>query len=365
MPYDRESLPELSRRLNAELSQSTSSNVLRRNLYTPFAKALAGAVYGLHDHLDWRTRQLFPQTCDDEVLLNLHVDLWLQGDSRNPAVAAQGIILVRGIAGTEINPATVFNRNDGQQFAVSQRAEIGVNGISEVQVIALMPGKEGNTKSGDAVYLANPIAGIETTATVKVINGGTDLESIEDLRQRVIESRKLGGECGKTADWVRWAKEVSGVTRAWAAPKLCGAGTVTVYIVRDHDEMIYPDAAACAEVQKHLERTALPFGEIYVVSPYPQTIDFSIKVEPDTAAVRLAVRQALQAVIENNVAPVAYDVAGDVILPAKGGTILLSHLRQAISNATGEYNHVLHSPIADIQLPVGTIPVLGQIEWTS
>ena len=365
MAYNRESLAELSRRLDTELPQSSTSSVLRRNLYTPFAKALAGAIYGIHDHLDWRTKQLFPQTCDDDILENVHVDLWLQGDSRNPAVAAQGTILVRGTAGTEIVPDTIFNRNDGKRFAVITRAEIDATGKSEVQVIALEPGRASNTPAGDSVYLANPIAGIEFTAHVKNITGGTDIETIEDLRQRIVESRKLGGECGKTADWVRWAKEVSGVTRAWAAPKLSGAGTVTIYIVRDHDDVIYPSAAACAEVQQHLERTALPFGEIYVVAPQPMPLDFSIKIEPDSAAVRQAVRQAIQLVIENNITPVAYDKTGELILPAQGGVILLSHLRQAISNATGEYDHVLHSPTADIRLPVGVLPVLGNIEWTS
>lgn len=365
MPYDRESLAELNRRLEQELPLATSSQTLRRALYLPFARALAAAVYGIHDHLDWRTRQLFPQTCDDEILENLHVDLWLQGDSRNPATAAQGTATVRGKAGFSIEAKTTFNRNDGRQFAVIDTEVIGADGTATVRLIALEPGKDGNTLAGDSLYLTNPVTGIESVASVITIKGGTDIETIAELRQRVVDSRKLGGECGKTADWVRWAKEISGVTRVWAAPKLAGAGTVTVYFVRDNDNVIYPDKEACAEVQEHLERTALPFGEIYVVAPKPQPVDFSIKIEPDTVEVRAAVQQALTAVVESNVSPVAYDNNGELILPAKGGVILLSHLRQAISNATGEYDHILHSPAADIRFPVGVIPVMGKIEWTS
>lgn len=365
MPYDRESLAELNRRLEQELPLATSSPALRRTLYLPFARALAAAVYGIHDHLDWRTRQLFPQTCDDDILENLHVDLWLQGDSRNPAVAARGSATVKGTEGCVIEAGTLLNRNDGKQFAVINTEIIGTDGTATVQLIALEPGKNGNTLAGDALYLANPVKGVESTITVINIEGGTDIESIDQLRQRVVESRKLGGECGKTADWVRWAKEISGVTRAWAAPKLSGAGTVTVYFVRDNDTVIYPDAKECDKVQKHLERTALPFGEIYVVSPQPYTVNFSIKVEPDTTEVRTAVQQALSVLIENNVTPVAYDEYGELVLPAQGGVILLSHIRQAISNATGEYNHVLLSPTTDIRLPVGVLPVMGKIEWTS
>ena len=68
MPYETESLAALNRRLAAELPITGSGTALRRNLYTPFARALAGAVHGLHGHIEWRTRQMFPQTCDDDVL---------------------------------------------------------------------------------------------------------------------------------------------------------------------------------------------------------------------------------------------------------------------------------------------------------
>ena len=365
MPYARESLTELNRRLEAELPLANSGQALRRALYYPFARSLSGAVYGLHDHMAWRTRQMFPQTCDDDVLESIHVDLWLQGDKRNPAVAAQGKATLKGTADTDIPAGTLLNRNDGLQFAVITGVSIGAAGTVDVDVIATTPGIVGNASVGELLYLANPIAGVETSVKVVAISGGTDIESLSDLRQRVIDSRKLGGAVGKTADWVRWAKEVSGVTRAWAAPKLSGAGTVTVYFVRDGDAVIYPNAAARAEVQAHLEHSALPFGEIYAVAPVPKAINFSIKVEPASTEVKASVTAALEAVIKNNVSPVAYDEAGDLILPATGATILVSHLRQAISNATGEYDHELIQPAANVQLNVGELPTLGSIEWVS
>ena len=85
MPYETESLAALNRRLAAELPITGSGTALRRNLYTPFARALAGAVHGLHGHIEWRTRQMFPQTCDDDVLEYLHAPMWL-GEGRLNAV---------------------------------------------------------------------------------------------------------------------------------------------------------------------------------------------------------------------------------------------------------------------------------------
>ena len=51
MPYETESLAALNRRLAAELPITGSGTALRRNLYTPFARALAGAMHGLHGHI--------------------------------------------------------------------------------------------------------------------------------------------------------------------------------------------------------------------------------------------------------------------------------------------------------------------------
>jgi uncharacterized phage protein gp47/JayE len=48
-----------------------------------------------------------------------------------------------------------------------------------------------------------------------------------------------------------------------------------------------------------------------------------------------------------------------------GGTILVSHLREAISIAVGETNHVLSSPAADVTHATGQIATLGTITWSS
>ncbi len=365
MPYDKESLPELNRRLETELPRANASPALRRNLFTPFARALAAAVHGIHEHIDWRTRQMFPQTCDDDVLENLHVGLWLQGSKRRAAAPAVGRVVVRGAGGIEIPQGTLFNRNDSVQFAVVEGVITDSSGSTTLRVCATQPGAAGNTDNGAMLRFANPIAGIENTATVTYLSGGSDIESLPELRRRVIESRNLGGQVGKLADWIRWAKEVPGITRVWPAPKLSGLGTVTMYVVRDHDSNIFPDAAELSEVQKHLEHSALPNGEIHVVSPLPKPVNFKIKITPDTPEVRAAVKAELSRVLDANASPVAYDAAGDLELPARGHTIPRSHLTQAISNAAGEYDHQLLLPAGDITPAVGELVSLGQIEWAT
>ncbi|MDX9862130.1 MAG: hypothetical protein RBS99_14555, partial [Rhodospirillales bacterium] len=47
-----------------------------------------------------------------------------------------------------------------------------------------------------------------------------------------------------------------------------------------------------------------------------------------------------------------------------GGTILLSHIREAISIAAGEYDHALAAPAADLAHDTGEIAVFGGITWS-
>ena len=362
MPYETESLAALNRRLAAELPITGSGTVLRRNLYTPFARALAGAVHGLHGHIEWRTRQMFPQTCDDDVLEYLHAPLWLN-TGRLQATAASGKCTFKGNPGTAIAQGTVLNRQDGQRFIVVTGVTVPGSRTVQADLVAENAGVAGNTTAGTVFAVENPISGLESNVIVNEISGGSDIESIDSLRARIVESRVNGRDIGRTSDWARWAREVPGVTRVWSAPKLGGAGTVTIYVMRDGDVQPYPEADRLAEVKRHLEHSGLPFGEIHVVAPVPRRVDFRLKITPDTPEVRAAVTNALSVLLHTLAAPVAYDSHGDLILPARGHTIPRSHITQAISNTAGEYDHQLIAPTSDVTLAVGELAVMGSVQW--
>jgi len=46
-----------------------------------------------------------------------------------------------------------------------------------------------------------------------------------------------------------------------------------------------------------------------------------------------------------------------------GQSILLSHIREAISSATGEQDHHLHAPLADVPASINQLLVYGGCEW--
>jgi uncharacterized phage protein gp47/JayE len=73
-------------------------------------------------------------------------------------------------------------------------------------------------------------------------------------------------------------------------------------------------------------------------------------LEPDTAKVRYAVLAELAALFIREAVP--------------GRHILISHIREAISVAAGEWDHVLVSPTENLQARPQELLVLGGVEFS-
>ncbi|OWY40077.1 hypothetical protein CEK28_04900 [Xenophilus sp. AP218F] len=359
----RPTLAEISRRNEAELTLAAGGEPLRRNLFTPLARALAGAEHSLYGHQDWIARQIHPMECDDDVLINVHAAIWLP-EGRKPPAAAAGTATVTGAATASLAGGEQAQRADGALFAVVEGVTLPAAATATVRLICIQPGAAGNTEPGGKLRLVNPVPGINGELVVDApgLSGGADLESIEDLRGRVMEARRNGGQVGKSGDWEAWAKEVPGVTRAWAAPKALGNGTISVYFVRDGDDDIFPDAAEQTAVLAHLEQTGTPFGEIFVFAPVRKPVNFRIRLTPDTPAIRQAVTAALTGVLASEAAPVRR-ADGRTSLPVDGVTIPRTHFAEAISGVPGEWDHELQLPAGDIVCGVGELAVMGSVQW--
>ncbi len=81
-----------------------------------------------------------------------------------------------------------------------------------------------------------------------------------------------------------------------------------------------------------------------------------------SAATAAAVKTYIDA--RRPVAAVAASLADLIRRQAEpGGTLLISHIREAISTAAGEHDHELISPAADVTHATGHIAVMGRITW--
>jgi uncharacterized phage protein gp47/JayE len=168
----------------------------------------------------------------------------LYGITRKAATFAVGNVTFAGNDGTLIATGTLLQRSDGQCYTTQADATIAA-GTATAAVQAETAGEAGNAAAGVSLALVSPIIGVGSSATVAVggLALGSDQESDDDLRTRIIERLRFAPQGGAATDYVAWAKKVAGVTRAWAFPPELGLGTVTVRFVRDDDASIIPDGA--------------------------------------------------------------------------------------------------------------------------
>ena len=352
MALQRPTLTEVIDRVLADLSTrmvGVDGAVLRRSVLGALGRTLAGASHELHGRLDFISRQVIIDTAEAEYLERWS-SVW--GVRRKAAEYAVGSITFTGTNAAFIPAGTVLQRQDGARFETTAAGTIAA-GTATVAVEAQEAGAAGNTAAGAALTLLQPIAGVQSAATVAGdgLQNGSDTEDDDGLRARLLARIQEPPQGGAGADYVTWALEVPGVTRAWVYPQEMGAGTVTVRFVRDDDPNIIPSEAEVDAVAAYIEERRPVTAEVFVVAPIGTALNMTIAISPDATAVRAAIEAELRDLLTREAEP--------------GGTILVSHLREAISIASGEYDHDLISPSANVVSGTGVIPVLGTITWSS
>lgn len=346
----RPSLGELITRAAADIEAAIpgADARLRRSNLAVLSKMHAGAVHGLYGYLDWLSRQLMVDTAEAEYL-ERYAATW--GVLRLPASFAAGAVTFTGSAGAVVPAGTLVRRADGATYAVDADVTLTAGSVDAV-CTATESGAAGNTLAGAAMQLVQPVAGVNGQAVVAAggITLGADVESDAALRARLVARIQQPPMGGAAYDYVAWALQVPGVTRAWCYPLEDGPGTVTVRFVRDNDVSFIPDGAEVAAVQAYIDERRPVTAQVTVAAPAAVALNMSITLTPNTLAVRTAVQAELTDMIRREGKP--------------GGTLLLSHLREAISVAAGETNHVLTAPTADVTHTSNQIPVLGTITWS-
>ena len=247
---------------------------------------------------------------------------------------------------------TIVQRSDAVEFMTDAEATIS-GGVASVAVTAVVAGTNSNTAASSAANLVTPIAGVNSAATVNSggLANGTDTETDDALRIRLLDRIQQPPHGGADFDYTKWALEVAGVTRAWVYAQELGLGTVSVrFVVDDHESSIIPDSTKVTEVQDYIDALRPVTAAVTVVAPVAVPLDLTITgLSPATSTVQAAVTAELTDLLRREAEP--------------GGTILISHIREAISVAAGEVDHALTTPSADVTHSTGEIAILGTITW--
>lgn len=344
MPFETPSLPVLIKRTQSDLA----SDSLRQSDAQVLARTLSGAAFGLYGYLDWIAEQILPDTADESTLERIAALRLNQ--ARKAAVAATGSVSFTAAAGAVLDVDTLLQASDGRSFKVTAAGTTHA-GLNTTTVQAMDAGALGNADAGLSLVAVQPLQGIGSTFTVLApgLTGGVARETLESLRARVIRSYRVIPQGGSAQDYETWSLEVPGITRAWCRGNYLGPGTVGVFVMRDDDPQPIPNAAQLAQVQAHIEPLRPVTADVYVLAPVMKPVAYQLRLTPDTSGVRAAVEAQLRD-LHNREAGL-------------GETLLLTHIAEAISTATGETDHKLTSPLADVTAATNQLLVFGGITW--
>ena len=349
MPFLRPNLAEIKARTEADVASRLGLGaLLRRSFLKVFARVAAGAAYLLHGHLDWVARQAMVDTAETEHL-DRQSAIW--GVVRKAATYAEGAVIFVGADGVTVPGGTLVQRTDGVRYATTSDALISA-GSATVEIAAVLAGEAANEVEAVELSLVSPIAGVQATAAITAggLAGGADPESDEDLRARLLLRIQQPPHGGASFDYVAWALEVTGVTRAWVMPNWMGAGTVGVTFVLDAEPGgIFPPTEKVLEVADYLEERRPVTAEVVVFAPVAKNLSPTIQLVPNNAGARAAVEASIDSLLKREAVP--------------GGTLYLSRLREAISIAAGESNHTLVAPTADVVSAANELLVRGTVVW--
>ena len=343
MSFSRPSLSTLRSRIAADVSGRLldGSPLRSRSVLSVLVYVWAGACHLMYGALQWYFSQFWIKTAEKEYL-ERKASTW--GITRKAGARAVGQVT---FSGSGIVPAgSVLRNGSGLLFTVD--ADVSVPGTG--MVTASETGSASNLERGETLTLVQAVAGVSGSAVVFSMTGGVDAETDDELRNRVLTALRNPPMGGSAADYVTWALEVPGVTRAWCYPLYLGLGTVGLSFVCDgQDDSPLPDEEMVRRVQEYIEERKPVTADVMVFAPRAVPVDIRLRIVPDTSAVREAVKAELHDLFTREAEP--------------GITLLKSHIDEAVSITSGEEDHLLLEPAVNIVPASGELPVLRNVTF--
>ena len=376
MPYARPTLTQLRQQAQNDvvvgLGQFGPVSLLAKSVIRVLSWIQAGLAYLNYGYLDYIYLQGVPYTATGEAL-----DGWaaLKGVLREDATAASGTFVSTGnVVGTSFPSGVLINRGgDGFQYQTNVATTVDGTGTLTIAFVATTAGSTGNALEGIALAIASPIEGINSSGTSPgAITGGTDQEQDSSLRTRMLQAFSAPAHGGDQEDYVTWALDVPGVTRAWCNPNGAGPGTVVVYTMFDEAEAAdggFPQGVNGVAAADTRANTA--FGDqltvanaIYPLQPVTALVHSCAPVaDPITFTVAglgssntTANQQAISAALADMFLRLGSPL---------GITIEPSAWNEAIGaiSSVGPFNVTI--PSDSIAVPLGSLPTLGTVAFST
>ena len=332
----------------AHLPQATA--LVPNSLLRVLSEAMAGLAHLVLEFVRWLARQLMVDQCDEDWLVR-HGEIWTI--PRKAGVLAEGTVNLTGTQGEVVPRHARLRSSVGVEYETTADTTLGA-GATNAPIRALDPGAAGNLDAGALLAFASAQPGVTAQASVVTLTGGADDEALEDWRDRILARIQEPPHGGAAHDYVAWAKEVPGCTRAWSAGTIGGVGTQTTFVMFDELRAAgngFPLQEDLDAVAAHIDGVRpVTVREHFALGATPKVLDFEItRLDTDTTAVRAAIEAEVRLMLRRRAAP--------------GQTAFRSWVAEAVSIAAGEDSHDL--TMMNLTCAANEMAVMGTITWPS
>lgn len=253
------------------------------------SRVVGGVLSGIYGDQRKISDDPFPQSARREAL-EKHLNT-LFDEGFKAATPAVGNVIVTGTIGSTVPILTEFTHSStGNTYQATAAVTLtGTSGLVAVQSIST--GQSQNLLSGSILTLSSPPSGINSSATASGnLSDGTDIESDDRAKTRILEQIRTPLAGGKVSDYVKFALAADpSVVSANILRFPYGFGTVAVIITAgttdidqalDNDQAIVvtPSPALVTAVQDYID-TQKPITDCVSVSaPVEVPVNVSVKV---------------------------------------------------------------------------------------
>lgn len=220
-------------------------------------------------------------------------------ETRNPAEAAVGNLLFTGEPGTAI-PTGTEALYGSLVFETTAAARISAEGYCEVGARCQTEGTAGNVAAETITVLRVAIDGVKSVTNTAPFGGGTQAESDDSFRSRILEKIRQPITSGNRNHFIYWAKQVSGVGGAKClGAEVCGPGKVRVIVLSD--QYAAPDDVILGNVKAHIEEERQIGAAVTVAAAAPKAVAVEVTVVVASGYSLTDIRQNIQTALQRYV----------------------------------------------------------------
>ncbi len=310
----------------------------------------------------------------------LYYALWVEyaeGENLDLAVSVAGIerklatkaqltlpqLKFVGIPNSEIRAGTRFMTEGISPlfFVVPETVVLDSNGVGFGLLEAEQAGAAWKITAGTTLLPVNTINGLQSVELLGNLEGGTDDESDEELRNRYWQKVRRRATSGNAAHYIEWALEVPGVAAARVFENVDGPNTVRVVLLGQNGTS--PDSTIVENARRHiLSQRPLGPGDdgIFVMAALPKVFNFYSKVrllknysmEEVTAAYKKALQSYFTELLEYD----DVEMASRTIIRTKTGALLHS-----VSGVEDYDELTINGEMTNQTIDSFEIPVVGTV----